>query len=145
MSVISPTVTVTIHAIPVPALTLAVDKAEGYPGDTFNFSGTFTQDATPVAGQTVTLIRNGVAVGSAVTDSAGNFTIPWIADVEGVFTFHMEAEVPERPPIVSEFIGVTVGVVPAIPELAVYAGIAVAVVDVALIAYYLITQATLKT
>ncbi len=109
MSVISPTVTITVHAIPVPSLTLIVDKTEGLLGDTFTFSGTFMQNGTPVAGATVTLYRNTAVAGSAVTDGTGNYVILWVADVEGFLSFHTEAPQPPLPPLKSPYVGLGIG------------------------------------
>lgn len=109
MSVVSPTVTVTVHAVPAPSLTLAVDKTEGFLGDVFTFYGVLMQNSTSVAGTTVSLFRNGVVVGSGVTDGAGNYVIPWVADVEGFLSFHTEAPQPPLPPLVSPTIGLGVG------------------------------------
>lgn len=109
MSVVSPTVTVTIHAVPVPSLTITVDKTTGYPGDTFYFTGNFTQNGTPIVGKTVTLYRNGLSVGSVATDGFGDYLIGWVANVEGSLVFHTEAAIPPRPPILSRTIGVGIG------------------------------------
>lgn len=75
-------------------LTLTVDKTTGYIGDTFGFSGYFTQDGAAIVETYVTLYRDGVAVGTAVTDSRGFYSISWVADVTGTFTFHTEAPTP---------------------------------------------------
>jgi len=109
MSVVSPPVTITVHAVPAEFLTLEVDKTEGYLGDTFTFSGTFMQDGTPVTGATVTLYRNTAVAGSAVTNGAGNYVIPWVADVEGFLSFHTEAPQPPLPPFRSPHVGLGIG------------------------------------
>jgi len=100
---------VTVYAIPVPSLSLSVDKTSGYPGDTFNFMGNFAQNGTPVVGETVTLYRNGVLVGSATSDGVGDYLIPWVADIEGALSFHTEAAIPSRPPTLSRMINLGVG------------------------------------
>lgn len=70
-------------------LTLTVDKTEGYVGDTFTFSGTFTITGKKL-GHTVYLYRDDVNVGSGTTDAHGDYSIPWTADVVGAHNFHTE-------------------------------------------------------
>ncbi|GAH86888.1 unnamed protein product, partial [marine sediment metagenome] len=115
VSVISPTVTITVHAIPVPTLSLAVDKTDGWLGDVFTFYGVLMQNGAPVAGTTISLFRNAAVVGTGVTDGAGNYSIPWIADVEGFLSFHTEAPQPPLPPLMSPTLGLGVGL--ELPEL----------------------------
>lgn len=118
MSVVSPVVTITVHAVPAAQLTLQVDKTEGYLGDTFNFSGVFMQNGTPVPGGTVTLYMNTTVAGSAVTDGAGNYVIPWVANIEGFLSFHTEAPQPPLPPLRSPTLGLGIGLtVPTLVEL----------------------------
>lgn len=146
MSVVSPTISVTVYAAPVPELSVNVDKTTGYIGDTFTFFGTHVQDTTPVPGAEIILYKNGVEVGRSITDAAGGYSILWIADVEGTFSFHTETEAPPLPPLSSPSLGVTVGL-PAIPpeiDLPVIGGIALAVVDAALIVYYIATHISRK-
>jgi len=109
VSVISPTVTITVHAIPVPTLSLSVDKTDGYLGDVFTFYGVLMQNGAPVAGTTISLFRNATAVGSGGTDGAGNYSIPWTADVEGLLSFHTEAPQPPLPPLMSRTLGLGIG------------------------------------
>lgn len=109
MSVVSPTVTITIHAVPVPSLTINVDKTSGYLGDVFTFSGVEMQNGTSVPGSTISLFRNATLVGTAVTDGAGNYVIPWTANVEGLLSFHTEAPQPPLPPLRSPTLGLGIG------------------------------------
>ena len=78
-----------------PELTIAVTPRSGYVGDTFHFLGTLymTQGGGPISGKTVRLYKNGSFVGSDVTDSYGNWSIDWVADRAGTFTFYAEATV----------------------------------------------------
>lgn len=126
MSIVSPTVTITVHAVPAAQLTINLDKTEGYLGDTFNFSGVFMQNGTPVPGGTVTLYRNTAVAGSAVTDGAGNYVIPWVANVEGFLSFHTEAPQPPLPPLRSPTLGLGIGLeIPTLTEILVPAVVAV--------------------
>lgn len=119
MSVISPTVTITVHAVPAPSLTLTVDKTDGYIGDTFTFMGTFLQNGTPVSGASITLYQNGLVAGSATTNGAGGYSIPWVATMEGMLTFRTEAAQPPLPPLLSNMLRVPVGLqVSPLPILA---------------------------
>jgi hypothetical protein len=73
-------------------LTLNVDKSSGYVGDVFTFTGTLTQDSTPIAGATVTLYKDNVALSpSTTTDQYGNYAFQWVADTPGNHSFYAEA------------------------------------------------------
>ncbi len=132
MSVVSPTVTITIHAVPISSLTLVVDKTAGYLGAVFSFSGVEMQNGTPVSGATINLFRNGVVVGNGVTDVAGNYVIPWTADVEGILSFYTEAPQPPLPPLRSPTLGLGIGLeVPMLTQ--VVAPFAIAIIVLAFI------------
>jgi len=74
------------------SLTLEVDKAEGYVGDTFTFYGTLTQNGTPISGATVVLYKDDASTDlSDITDDNGNYSIPWMADEVGTHEFYTEA------------------------------------------------------
>jgi len=90
IAVPSPAVTITVVDA---SLSLSVEPTEGVIGDTFIFSGLLLVNGVPHPGATVSLYRNGVLVGSTLTDIDGRWTIEWSADVSGVLTFYAEAEV----------------------------------------------------
>jgi hypothetical protein len=76
---------------PVYTLTLNVDKSSGYVGDAFTFTGTLTQNGTPIAGATVTLYKDNVALSpSTTTDAYGNYAFQWTADTAGNHSFYAE-------------------------------------------------------
>ncbi|MEM2386105.1 MAG: Ig-like domain-containing protein [Candidatus Bathyarchaeia archaeon] len=73
-------------------LTLNVDKTSGYLGDVFTFTGTLTQNGTPVSGATVTLYKDDVALSPpTVTDEYGNYSFQWTADTAGNHSFYTVA------------------------------------------------------
>ena len=73
-------------------LTINVDKTKGYIDETFTFSGTLTENGTPISGATVTLYKDNVSTGlTDVTDENGNYSIPWTADEIGSHEFYTEA------------------------------------------------------
>jgi hypothetical protein len=73
-------------------LTLNVDKSSGYIGEVFTFTGTLTQNGTPIAGATVTLYKDDVAMTpSTTTDTYGNYAFQWTADTPGNHSFYSEA------------------------------------------------------
>jgi len=90
VTVESPAVTIVVVDA---SVSIAVDKTEGLIGDVFTFSGTVLVDGVGTPGVPVMLYRDGVVVGSAVTDAGGIWSIPWTADVSGTLTFHAEAEI----------------------------------------------------
>jgi len=90
VTVESPVVTIMVVDA---SVSITVDKREGIIGDVFTFSGTVLVNGVGTPGVPVMLYRDGVVVGSAVTDVGGIWSIPWTADVSGTFTFHAEAEI----------------------------------------------------
>lgn len=72
-------------------LTLNVDKTRGYLGDVFTFTGTLTQNGTPVSGASVTLYKNDVALSLTTTDDNGNYAFKWTADTVGSHSFYTVA------------------------------------------------------
>jgi hypothetical protein len=71
---------------------LNVDKSSGYVGDVFTFTGTLTQDSTPISGATVTLYKDDVAMTpTTTTDANGNYAFQWVADTPGNHSFYSEA------------------------------------------------------
>lgn len=90
---ISPNVTITARKPPV--LTLTADLTTVYVGDTVTFIGSFKQaNGQPIAGRTVSLFRDSTLMSTAVTDALGNYTMPWVVDVEGSIIIHSEAPNP---------------------------------------------------
>lgn len=77
--------------VPVPALTINVDRIAGYLGETFAFTGVLTEDGVPLAGVPVYLYRDTLQVGFSATLTDGSYSIPWVADVVGTHNFHSEA------------------------------------------------------
>jgi hypothetical protein len=77
---------------PTYTLTLNVDKTSGYVGDVFTFTGTLTQNGTPISGATVTLYKDDMALSpSTTTDANGNYAFQWVADTPGNHSFYAEA------------------------------------------------------
>ncbi len=73
-------------------LTLNVDKSAAYTGETLTFTGTLTQNGTPISGATVTLYKDGEALyPPTTTDANGNYAFQWTADTAGKPNFHTEA------------------------------------------------------
>jgi hypothetical protein len=82
----------TYTAAPTYTLTLNVDKTSGYVGDIFTFTGNLTQNGTAIAGATVTLYKDNVALSpSTTTDQYGNYAFQWVADTPGNHSFYAEA------------------------------------------------------
>jgi len=74
-------------------LDISVSPTEGLLGDTFTFTGFLFIDGYPAEGYTVNLYRNGILVGSDITDFDGMYSIPWVSDVSGVLSFHAETTI----------------------------------------------------
>lgn len=88
--IISPPIVITVSEEP--TLSLNVSPTAGYVGDTFTFTGYYLRpDGTGIPSAAVDLYRNGTRVGSAETNTAGFYSIPWVADVVGTIAFHTEA------------------------------------------------------
>jgi len=91
-------ITITVYPKVKYTLSISVDRNSGYVGDTFNFSGTFSYNGTPVSGARVALLRDGIEIDSTYTGTNGSWKISWTADREGTFTFQAEGEIPSGYP-----------------------------------------------
>lgn len=94
MATKSTEIKVTVYPRVYYTLSISSDKSSGYVGDSFTFGGNFRYNGNPVSGATVRLLRDGVEVGRTTTDSAGNWSIRWTADFEGMYTFVAEGTIP---------------------------------------------------
>jgi len=95
-------------------LTLGVDKYSGKLGDVFTFMGTlYKVGGSGISGVAVVLYIGNNAVGHALTNSVGTYTIKWTADTTGSLIFHAEANYHAR--IVSKSLTINVGELPPPP------------------------------
>jgi len=87
-----------VASTPVASLTIMASPTSVYVGNNVTFSGKFTLDGKALAEKTVRLLKNGIQTKSTLTDTNGNYSMVWTADIAGSYSFWAEADDPALPP-----------------------------------------------
>lgn len=77
------------------SLSIACDRDSGYVGDPFLIYGYLKKDSSPIAGASITLVKDAERIATLITQRDGSWTYRWIADEEGGHWFQARTVIGE--------------------------------------------------